>query len=114
MMMIYSELIQFLENHLTYSLLHGSDVASALQAAESGNNSDALASEVLLGIYRSNHCSGPESEVNRADSFSGLAPLRLRSQADDADANLFRQVLQLSENLDRAFDEESLRQKRGG
>lgn len=109
--MTYAELIEFLENHVNFSLLQGKDVAAALHAAESGALDDPIAREVLLSIYRSNDCSAVNAEVNRANSFSGLAPLRLRSQADDADAKLFRQVLQLSQTLDQAFDEETLRRK---
>ncbi|MBU2753413.1 hypothetical protein HFU84_01585 [Acidithiobacillus sp. CV18-2] len=111
--MTYAELMEFLDSHVSFSLLHSQDVDSALSAAEAGTLEDPLASEVLTGIYRANACSAPDSEVTRADSFSGLAALRLRSQADDADAQLFRQVLQLSQTLDRAFDEETLRQKKG-
>ena len=109
--MTYTDLIEFLESHMSFSLLHGEDVAGAVRAAEAGTLDDPLASEVLLRVYRSNDCSDANAEVTRADSFTGLAPLRLRSQADDADAQLFRQVLQLSQTLDRAFDEETLRQK---
>ncbi|WP_308388117.1 hypothetical protein [Acidithiobacillus sp. AMEEHan] len=111
--MTYAELMEFLDRHVSFPLLHGQDVGSALQAAKSGSLPDALATEILTGIYQANACNAPDSAVTRADSFSGLAALRLRSQADDADAQLFRQVLQLSQTLDRAFDEETLRQKRG-
>ncbi|MEY2341335.1 hypothetical protein AB4090_04405 [Acidithiobacillus sp. IBUN Pt1247-S3] len=110
--MTYAELIEFLESHVNFSLLHGQDVASAVRAAEAGTLHDPLASEVLASTYKSNKCTSVASEVTRADSFSGLAQLRLRSQADDADPQLFRQVLQLSQNLDRAFDEDTLRQKK--
>jgi len=109
--MTYAELIQFLDTNLGYTLTAGQDLEGLLAAARAGALEDPLAQEILLAIYSGNACDGIEAPVDRARSFDGLAALRLRSQADDADPTLFRKVLKLSETLDRAFDEEVIRQK---
>lgn len=109
--MTYAELIQFLDSHLGYSLTAGQDVEAALAAAQAGTMTDPLAQEILVAIYSGNGCDSIDATVDRARSFDGLAALRLRSQADDSDPVLFRKVLKLSETLDRAFDEEIIRQK---
>ncbi|MGK9451602.1 hypothetical protein ACSSZE_10155 [Acidithiobacillus caldus] len=109
--MTYAELIQFLDTHLGYTLTSGRDLEALLAEAKAGKMEDPLAQEILVAIYSGNACDGIAAPVDRARSFDGLAALRLRSQADDSDPALFRKVLKLSETLDRAFDEEVIRQK---
>ncbi len=110
--MTYAELIHFLESHADISFGKNQDLASAIAAAKAGQG-DPLTNEILLRLYEANSCDSPEALVDRAKSFEGLAPLRLRSQADDADPQLFRKVLKLSQELDKAFDQESIRARNG-
>ncbi len=109
--MTYEELIVFLDTHIGYSLTHGKEVSGAIDLAISGEFPDPLAAEILLALYRGNQCQSPTGGVDRTRSFEGLASLRLRSQADDADPQLFRSVLKLSQELDKAFDQESIRNR---
>ena len=109
--MTYQELVEFLNQHLGYPFLQDMAPDAALSAAQQGNLSDALTTEVLTALYQGNQCNTANDPVDRAHSFDGLARLRLRSQADDADPTIFRKVLKLSQELDNAFDQELIRQR---
>ncbi len=109
--MTYEQLIGFLETRIGYTLTQGKEISGAIDQALAKEFPDPLAAEILLALYRGNQCQSPSDGVDRARSFEGLAQLRLRSQADDADPQLFRRVLKLSQELDNAFDQESIRQR---
>ncbi|MEY2333054.1 hypothetical protein GL267_010605 [Acidithiobacillus ferrianus] len=109
--MTYQELLRFLDQRLGYPLLQDMTPDAALHAARQGTLSDALTTEILLDIYQANQCTTVSDPVDRARCFDGLARLRLRSQAEDADPALFRKVLKLSQELDNAFDQELLHQR---
>ncbi|WP_437557504.1 hypothetical protein [Acidithiobacillus sulfuriphilus] len=109
--MTYTELLDFLDQHLNYPFLEGHNSATILAAAQSGQVEDPLTREVVLELFRANACTSVSDPVERATSFNGLASLRLRSQADDSDPHLFRKVLKLSQELDNAFDQELIRQR---
>lgn len=109
--MTYEELVVFLEQHLGYPFLGESSPAAALQAAQDNALEDPLTAEILKAIYQGNQCQSVSDPVDRAHSFDGLARLRLRAQADDADPVMFRKVLKLSQELDNAFDQELIRQR---
>ncbi len=109
--MTYQELVVFLNQHLGYPLLGEHSPEAALQAAQAGSLEDPLIAEVLTSLYQGNQCQTITDSVDRAHSFDGLARLRLRAQADDADPVIFRKVLKLSQELDNAFDQELIRQR---
>ncbi len=109
--MTYQELVQFLNQHLGYPFLEDMTPEAALRAAQEDKLDDALTAEVLNSLYQGNQCQSANDPVDRAHSFDGLAHLRLRTQADDADPLLFRKVLKLSQELDNAFDQELICQR---
>ncbi|MBU2738325.1 hypothetical protein [Acidithiobacillus concretivorus] len=109
--MTYQELVEFLNHHLGYPLLGDLSPAEALASAQNNTLEDPLTAEVLIAIYQGNQCQALSDPVDRAHSFDGLARLRLRAQADDADPFIFRKVLKLSQELDNAFDQELIRQR---
>lgn len=105
--MTFAELMGFLHTHLNYPWLteHG-DVTATWEAARAGTLSDPVVAEAMTLIYQGNGCTGIDSALERATTITALAPLRLKSQADDASPELFRKVLKLSQETDNAFDQE--------
>lgn len=110
--MTYQELVTFLNQHLGYPFLGEHNPETALKAAQDDTLGDPLNAEVLLSLYQGNQCQALTDNVDRAHSFDGLARLRLRAQADDADPIIFRKVLKLSQELDNAFDQELIQQRK--
>lgn len=110
--MTYSELLNYLQNNLDYAILPiDNDPAATLQAAQAGTLEDKVVEKALLDIYGGNHCSDVNSPVERAPTIESLAQLRLQSMRDDADPADFRKVLMLSQQIDKGFDHELIRQR---
>lgn len=110
--MTYGELLRFLHQNLNYPiLLVNDDPAATLAAAQQGRLDDKVVERALTDIFKGNRCNDAQSPVERAQTISALAQLRLHSMRDDADPAEFRKVLMLSQQIDKAFDAEIINQK---
>lgn len=110
--MTYAELLTALHQLLDYPILAvDSDPAATLGAAQAGRLDDKILEKALLDIYAGNQCGGIDSPVQRNETIAALGQLRLQTMRDDADPRDFRRVLMLSQQIDKAFDNEALAQK---
>ncbi|MEK8089347.1 hypothetical protein [Thermithiobacillus plumbiphilus] len=111
--MTYAELLNALQDLLDYPiLLVNEDPGATLAAAQAGQLDDKIVEKALVDIYNGNDCTDLDCALERHAVINSLGQLRLQTMRDDADPKDFRKVLMMSQQIDKAFDNEILTQKR--
>ena len=102
--MILSELLSYVGDQTGQSFIH----SRGELIAETDNP---LCSEIGQAIMQGCGCQDTSCSVLREQVVTALGPIRLRFMADDAPVEGFRLVENVVLAIDKAFNDEALRQK---